>query len=91
MPVMAHTHAAIHNRTANDALDDEERELMDPETWDWDSTVVGTPVADVRLSFRIEFADDDLALIERASQDANMPLTRYIKQAVLEKARRATA
>jgi len=44
--------------TTQEPLDDEERELMDPETWDWDHPIevrtVGIPGAIVRVRFTRE-------------------------------------
>jgi len=43
------------NAITQEPLDDEERELMDPDTWDWDNPIevrtVGTPGAIIRVRF----------------------------------------
>jgi hypothetical protein len=57
--------------TTQEPLDEEERKLKDPETWDWDNPIggrtVGTPGAVLRMCFtRVEF----LALV-RIARDAD--------------------
>jgi hypothetical protein len=44
-------------------LDDEERELMDPDTWDWDSMEEGNPVANPRMIFSMEFSREERQLL----------------------------
>src|SRR4051812_12188658 len=45
----------VNPHATQEPLDDEERELMDPESWDWESTApgrtVGTPFAQLCVRF----------------------------------------
>jgi hypothetical protein len=64
-------------------LDDEERMLMDPDTWDWDSAqeaIVepsGFSVTEVRLSY------EELSRIEEAATAKGMTVNAYLRYAAL--------
>lgn len=65
-------------------LDEEERILMDPDTWDWDSAqeaIVepsGYSITEVRLSF------DELSRIEQAATAKGMTVNAYLRYAALQ-------
>ena len=67
----------------SEPLDDEERELMDPDTWDWDSAQEaiiepsGSSITEVRLSY------DELSRIERAAIGKGMTVNAYLRYAAL--------
>jgi hypothetical protein len=69
--------------TLREPLDDEERELMDPDTWDWDSVeeaIVepsGYSITEVRLSY------SELSRIERAATSEGMTVNAYLRYAAL--------
>lgn len=68
-------------------LDDEERELMDPETWDWDSMQVGAPVANPRMSFVFGFSREELQLLSDVAYGQGITPIAYIKRVALAAAR----
>jgi hypothetical protein len=69
--------------TLREPVDDEERELMDPDTWDWETAqeaIVepsGYSITEVRLSF------DELSRIERAAIAEGMTVNAYMRYAAL--------
>ena len=73
----------IRYESIQEPLDDEERELMDPETWDWDSAqeaIVepdGYSISEVRLSY------DELSRIEQAANAEGMTVSAYLRHAAL--------
>lgn len=85
----------MHNRQLDDMngleldtrlsepLDDEERELMASDTWDWDSAqeaIVepsGSSITEVRLTY------DELSRIERAAIGKGMTVNAYLRYAAL--------
>jgi hypothetical protein len=71
--------------------DGELAELMDPESWDWDSAVAvePNPARKVILGLTLRFDADESQILGRAARAANMPITRYIKHVALESAKRA--
>ena len=42
----------IRYESIQEPLDDEERELMNPDNWDWDDPIEGVAVGDPRASLR---------------------------------------
>ena len=55
-------------------LDDEERELMNPDNWDWDNPVEGVTVGEPRVSLTIPFTFDELdAIVEGATHKGCRP------------------
>lgn len=72
----------------DEPLDDEERILMDPDTWDWESAqraIVkpdGYSISEVRLTY------DELSRIEQAAAAEGMTVTAYLRHAALRSALR---
>lgn len=71
--------------------DQELAELMDPESWDWDSAYVvePDPHRTATLGLTIRFDADESRILGDAARAANMPITRFIKHVALEAAKRA--
>ena len=71
------------NDSSGEPLDDEERELMNPDTWDWESAEeaivepTGNSITEVRLSY------DELSRIERAAIAKGMTVNAYLRYAAL--------
>ena len=65
-------------------LDDEERELMDSETWDWDNPIevrtVGVPGAIVRM----RFTRQEIAALDRVARRAGANPVDLIHQVLRE-------
>jgi hypothetical protein len=64
-------------------LDDEERELMDPEHWDWESTVEGVPTPNVGAILEIDFTREEIGPLQRFAHSQGMTVHAFIKQAAL--------
>jgi hypothetical protein len=64
-------------------LDEEERELMDPETWDWENPIetvtVGTPGA----VLRVHFSRDEFLALDRIARSAGVGPVELIRQTML--------
>lgn len=67
-------------------LDDEERELMDPDNWDWENAYEIDPSPDPHLIFEVRLAGGDLKHIERAAIAEGMTVTAYLRHAALRSA-----
>jgi hypothetical protein len=71
-------------QTTQEPLDDEERELMNPDNWDWDNPievrVVGTPGA----VLRVRFTRDEYLALARIARDAGVGPVAFIHQTMLE-------
>jgi hypothetical protein len=79
------------SRHSGPPTDEELAELMDPESWDWDSAymVEPDPARKVTLRLSLHFDADESRLLGDAARAANMPMTRYIKYVALEAAKRS--
>ena len=62
-------------------LDEEERILMDPDTWDWENAYEVGPSPDPHLIFEVRLSGDDLAHIERAAVAKGMNIGAYLRYA----------
>ena len=66
--------------------DEEERELMDPDTWDWDTAEVLEPAANPGVVVAARLAREELIRVERAARDEGVTLSEYMKQSALMRA-----
>jgi hypothetical protein len=64
-------------------LDDEERELMDPEHWDWDSSVELVAMPDVGAILDIHFTREEVSRLQRLAHAKGMTTHEFIKKAAL--------
>jgi len=71
-------------------LDEEERTLIDPDTWDWDNPVDVVVAPGARLVFEVSLSGDELSHIEPAAVASGMTVIAYLKQAALRSARLST-
>ncbi len=77
------TKKQIRYESIQPLLDDDERELMDPEHWAWDSLIEGDPVSEPRASLTIPFAFDELDAIVEAAHAQGVSTEEFIKSLVL--------
>lgn len=77
----------IRYESSQESLDDEERELMDPEHWDWESTVEGVPMPNVGAILPIHFTREEIGPLQRLAHSQGMTAHAYIKQAALARLR----
>jgi hypothetical protein len=75
--------AAARYETLQEPLDDEERELMDPDTWDWESTVEGVPMPNVGAILEIHFTREEIGPLQRLAHAQGITAHAYIKQAAM--------
>ncbi len=64
-------------------LDDEERELMDPETWDWDSIEELPPAANPSAVLPVRFSLDEMKRVGQAADAEGLSIYEYVKQSTL--------
>lgn len=60
------------------ALDALDRELQDPETWDWDNPVTLTASPNRTLTLTIRLSRDDARLLGLGAEDAGLKLSEYL-------------
>ena len=64
-------------------LDNEERELMDPETWDWDSIEELPPASHPSAVLPIRFSLDEMRCVGQAAEAEGLSIYEYITQSTL--------
>ncbi len=72
----------IRYESIQEPLDDEERELMNPDNWDWDNPVEGATVGDPRASLTIPLTFDELDAIIEAAHGQGVSTEEFIKRLV---------
>jgi hypothetical protein len=68
-------------------LDDEERELMDPENWDWENPVEAVVADNPLVSFRIALTREEHKRLAQAARSKGLRTPGFIKFAALEATR----
>jgi hypothetical protein len=74
----------VRYESIQEPLDDEERELMNPDNWDWDNLIEGVPVGDPRASQTIPFTFAELDAIVEAAHVQGLSTEEFIKRLVLD-------
>jgi hypothetical protein len=73
----------IRYESIQEPLDDEERELMDPENWDWDTPVEVVVHPNPGAILPIRFTRDEVVRLQRLAHAEGMTTHAFIKQAAL--------
>jgi hypothetical protein len=69
--------------STQEPLDEEERELMDPETWDWENAEELPPMPDVLIELPIALTRDEYRTIGRAADAQGLTTHAFIAQVAL--------
>jgi hypothetical protein len=67
-------------------LDEEERFLMDSDTWDWENMQEGEPSPDRYSISEVLLSYEESSLIERAAIAEGMTVSAFLRHAALERA-----
>jgi hypothetical protein len=73
----------IRYESIQEPLDDEERELMDPDNWDWENPVEVVVHPDFGFIFPIRFTGDEVGRLEPVARAEGLSPHEFIKQAAL--------
>lgn len=66
-------------------LDEEERELMDPDSWDRESLAELPPAANPGVVLPIRLTVDEMTRVGRAADAEGVSIHEYVKQSVLSR------
>jgi hypothetical protein len=72
-----------HDDKLREPLDEEERVLMDSETWDWDTPVEVVVHPNPGAILPIRFTRDEVVQLQRLAHAEGMTTHEFIKQAAL--------
>lgn len=65
-------------------LDDEERELMDPDNWDWDNPIEGRTIGSPGAILRVRFSREEFVALDRIAREAGVGPITLIHQTMVE-------
>ena len=74
----------VRYESIQEPLDDEERELMDPDNWDWENAYVVEPGSDPHLIFEVRLSGEDITHVERAAIARGMTVGAFLRYAALQ-------
>lgn len=74
----------IRGASIQEPLAEEERELMDPDIWDWDSVVEGVIMKNVGAILPIRFNREEIGPLQRLAHAQGMTAHAFIKRAALD-------
>jgi hypothetical protein len=74
----------IRYESIQEPLDDEERELMDPDNWDWENAVEGIPNPNAGAILRVRFSRDEFIALDRIARDAGIGPIAFIHQTMVD-------
>ncbi len=79
----------LHHMTAQRRpTEDEEADLQNPDTWDWEAAVWNRPSPRPAITVSVRLEREDARVLGAAARKAEMPVSRYLLHAALETARR---
>jgi hypothetical protein len=85
------SNARLRDNRPHGPHDDEDADLMNPDSWDWESIQEAGPSPDPHLMFEVRFSGDEIRKIERAAGSKRMSISEYLRfaglQYALDKAR----
>lgn len=73
----------IRYESIQEPLDDEERELMDPDNWDWENPVEVIVHPDFGFIFPVRFTSHEIGRLEPVARAEGLIPHEFIKQAAL--------
>jgi hypothetical protein len=81
----------IRHESIQEPLDDKERELMNPDNWDWDNLIEGNTVGEPGASLTIPLTFEELDAIVEAAHAQGLSTEEFIKRLVLSSLRAGRA
>lgn len=74
----------IGYESIQEPLDDEERELMDPDHWDWDNPIEGRTIGSPGAIVRVRFTREEIVALDRIAREAGANPVDLIHQILRE-------
>ena len=75
----------VRFESLDEPLNDEERELMDPDTWDWETAVDAEISPDLGAVLRVRFARDEFLTLARVAREEGVNPVEFMHQTMLER------
>jgi hypothetical protein len=78
---------AIRYESTQEPLDEEERELMDPDNWDWENPIELVVSDNLIITLEIDLTPEESALLSQGAAADGLPSHRFMKRVALDAAR----
>ena len=65
--------------------DEEERELMDPESWDWSSAEVGEPAPNAGAILQVRFEREEFFALARLAREEGIGPVEFLRRTALDR------
>lgn len=75
----------IKRASTQQPMDDEERALMDPATWDWDAAIEGQTIGGPGAILRVRFSREEFRDLERFARKSGVGPIELIRQTMLDR------
>ena len=75
----------IRYESLQEPFDDEERELMDPESWDWESTEELEPVPNPGAVLQVRFERGEFRALVRLAQEEGIGPVEFLRRTALDR------
>jgi hypothetical protein len=75
----------FRNVSFQEPFDDEERELMDPESWDWDSTEELEPVPNPGAVLQVRFEQGEFRALARLAREEGIGPVEFLRRIALDR------
>ena len=73
----------VRYESIQEPLDDDERELMDPDNWDWDNPIEGVTIGNPGAILVLRFTFEEYDHLFEAAHAQGLSTHEFIKQAAL--------
>lgn len=77
----------IRYESIQEPLDEEERELMNPDNWDWENPIEVVVSDDLIITLEIDLTSEEHKVLAQAAAAEGMPTHRFMKGVALAAAR----
>ena len=74
----------VRYESIQEPLDDEERELMDPDNWDWDNPLEGRTIGTPGAILRVRFSRDEFLALDRIARESGIGPIDFIHQTMVD-------
>jgi len=75
----------VNAKIRAETVDQDERELMDPDSWDWDNVTEGRTMGTPGAILRVRFSREEIRVIERIARDAGIGPVELVRQTMLDR------
>ena len=75
----------IRYESLQEPFDDEERELMDPDTWDWESAEVLEPVPNPGAVLQVRFEQGEFRALARLAREEGIGPVEFLRRIALDR------